>query len=109
MSNCQLPVDIVLKSSDGCLVGAHHDNLAHFSEAFPTPGSVKTTDTPVDLSEDGETLRLLMHFMHHHRLPNLAEHAGTLLNKPTQLIALAEAAEKYLVYSAMGMCNIRIA
>lgn len=109
VANCELPVDIVLKSSDGSLVGAHHGNLAHFSEAFPVPGSVKTTDAPIDLPEDGETLRVLMQFMHHQRLPNLADHVPNLFKKPTKLLALAEAAEKYLVYSAMGMCNLRIA
>ncbi|KAJ3531236.1 hypothetical protein NMY22_g8240 [Coprinellus aureogranulatus] len=108
VKDCTLPVDIVLRSSDKCLIGAHKENLAHFSEAFPTPDSVTSSDTPVDLSENGEALRSLMQFMHHHRLPTL-DKSFNFLDGPSSLFALAEAAEKYLVYSAMALCNVRIA
>ncbi|KAJ3524572.1 hypothetical protein NMY22_g10938 [Coprinellus aureogranulatus] len=108
--DCTIPIDIVLRSSDGALIAAHKANLAEFSEGFPTPDSVTHSDKdfPVDLAEDGETLERLMLFMHKHRLPNL-ERSVSMFNPPKSLMALAEGAEKYMVYSAMVVCNIRIA
>jgi hypothetical protein len=104
VTDCILPVDIVLRSSDQVLIGAHQANLAQFSEGFPTPSDVKATDDPVDLTEDSLTLRLLVHFTHKQRYPNLSI-TGTPVGT---IFSLAEAAEKYLVYSAMVACNMRI-
>ena len=101
----------MLRSSDNELIGAHQENLAQFSEGFPPPDVVTHHNEPVDLSEDGETLSLLMQFMHKNRLPDLSN----LVDRDSQkgrdfdlLYKLAEAAEKYMVYPAMAICKVRI-
>ena len=102
---CPLTVDIVLRSCDKELIGAHKLNLAQYGEAFPAPGDVTSPDEPVDLSENAKTLRLLMHFMHSHRFPSLLSMDSDSFQ---DLIELAGAAEKYMVHSAMAVCNLRL-
>ncbi|KAJ3532008.1 hypothetical protein NMY22_g7923 [Coprinellus aureogranulatus] len=104
VSECDIPVDIVLRSSDKALIGAHQTNLAQFSEGFPSPSDVNSSSEPVDLTEDGGTLNLLMQFMHKRRHPNLSIQETSI----STTLKLAEAAEKYLVYAAMNACYIRI-
>ncbi|KAF6742935.1 hypothetical protein DFP72DRAFT_829217, partial [Ephemerocybe angulata] len=99
---CILRVDLVLKSSGGKLIGAHRTNMEHFSDGFPTCDSVTSTSEPVPLTEDGETLTLLLKFMHKHKYPGL-----TPMDAPS-VFALAEAAEKYMVYSAMASSHAYI-
>lgn len=57
------------------------------------------TDIPY-LEESGEVLELMLRFMHHTRQPNLS------CLSPATLSSLAEAAEKYLIYSAMELCRV---
>ncbi|KAF6742953.1 hypothetical protein DFP72DRAFT_935971 [Ephemerocybe angulata] len=100
--NCPIPVDLILRSSDKVLLGAHKANLEHFSDGFPSVDSVSDSEEPVDLSEDGATLKLLLSGMHKQKLPAL-----TGLERE-QLVALAEAGEKYFVYGVMAACSERI-
>ncbi|KAF5311346.1 hypothetical protein D9611_012593 [Ephemerocybe angulata] len=100
--NCPIPVDLVLRSSDKVLIGAHKANLEHFSDGFPSADSVSDSDEPVDLSEDGATLKLLLSGMHKQRLPALID------LEVEELVALAEAGEKYFVYGMMAACTERI-
>ncbi|KAJ3532009.1 hypothetical protein NMY22_g7924 [Coprinellus aureogranulatus] len=102
VKDCTLPVDIILRSSDKTLIGAHRDNLAQFSEGFPSPDAVASSDVPVDLTEDGRTLEILMQFMHKQRFPSLQNETVD------GLLRLGEAAEKYVVHSAMLACALRI-
>ncbi|KAF5311302.1 hypothetical protein D9611_012604 [Ephemerocybe angulata] len=98
--DCTLPVDIVLQSTvDGSLIGAHQKCLENFSDGFPTSDSVTPSLDPVPLSEDGDTLKLLMKFMHKQRYPPMS---GL---DPSSVFELGEAAEKYMVYSAMSPCR----
>ena len=102
VDGCTLPVDVVLRSCDQSLIGAHKTNLSQFSEAFPRVDAVDSSDDTVDLSEDSETLTLLMQFMHIHRYPDLMDlPASTILS-------LAYAAEKYLVPPAAVACSYMI-
>lgn len=96
---CQLPVDIVLKSSDNVLIGAHKTNLEQWSEGFPKAESVVEDDDPVELPENAETLKLLMTCMHNHQFPGLSGLA------PYKLFDLARAAEKYEVNAVKAACN----
>ncbi|KAF5311273.1 hypothetical protein D9611_012612 [Ephemerocybe angulata] len=98
--DCTLQVDVILKSSvDGSLIGAHRKCLEVFSNGFPTSDSVTPSLDPVPLSEDGDTLRLLMKFMHNQRYPDMSS-----LDLAT-IFDLGEAAEKYIVHSAIAMCR----
>ncbi|TEB37753.1 hypothetical protein FA13DRAFT_707099 [Coprinellus micaceus] len=108
VSGCTLALDIVLRSCDQVFIGAHQANLARFSEGFPSSDEVTAPEKPIDLTETGEVLALLVHFMHKSRHPNLANIAKGKAPRKT-LFALAEAAEKYAVYPAMCVCNLRIA
>ncbi|RXW19951.1 hypothetical protein EST38_g5917 [Candolleomyces aberdarensis] len=104
-SECQLPVDIILKSSDGILLGGHKSNLDMYSEGFPPMGSPPPQPGPpevVDFEETSETLSYLLHFMHKVQYPDLSE------LKAKRLFALADAAEKWRVLSAMAVCNAHI-
>ena len=96
---CQLPVDIILKSSDNVLIGAHKDNLEQWSEGFPRAESVVDSDDPVELPENAQTLKLLLAFMHNHQFPDISDLAGY------KLFDLATAAEKYEVHAAKATCN----
>ncbi|KAF9052050.1 hypothetical protein BJ165DRAFT_1341372, partial [Panaeolus papilionaceus] len=96
--------DIVIISSDGRAISAHKANLGQFSNGFPPhDGSDTSAETGrgllerVSLQEKGDVLRLLLQFMHHTLLPDLDE-------VPFEVLAgLAEAAEKYGVFSAIAL------
>lgn len=69
------------------------------SEAFPGD-DIETFNETVDLSERSTTLELLLQFMYRQRQPDLEE------VEFSTLASLAEAAEKYEVYSAMQVCKL---
>ncbi|KAJ7576354.1 hypothetical protein C8J56DRAFT_399175 [Mycena floridula] len=103
VADCDQQVDIVLKSSDGFLIGAHRCNMGRFSDGFPSAEAVTITslEEVVPLAETKAVLDMLLYFLHPRSLPTCdVLDFGTLL-------ALAYAAEKYLVYSAMIVCRIR--
>ena len=102
VAECTIPVDIVLRSSDHVLIGAHKANLSQFSGGFPPVDTVTETGRIVDLSKDGKMLSLLMRFMHIQRYPDLID------NSDYRVLALAYAAEKYVVPSAAAVSSARI-
>jgi hypothetical protein len=69
------------------------------SQGFPGE-EISTHDEIVDLSETSDTLELLFQFMYPQPQPDLEK---LFFN---QLAALAEAAEKYHVYSALQVCRL---
>lgn len=73
-------------------------NLEQYSAGFPT-AEATVFDKIVTLSEKASVLGPLLHFMHNTRQPDLSK-----LSFPT-LGSLAEAAEKYMVFSAMQVCK----
>ncbi|KAF6745838.1 hypothetical protein DFP72DRAFT_823678, partial [Ephemerocybe angulata] len=99
VSGCQIPVDLVLQSSDKVLIGAHKANLEAWSDGFPSANSIEDTHKPVDLTETAEILKLLMQGMHKTRFAPWAT-----LSCDT-VFALSEAAKKYFVYSVMAGCR----
>ncbi|KAF8825091.1 hypothetical protein HHX47_DHR7000341 [Lentinula edodes] len=100
--SCNLPTDIVLRSSDGTRFGAHIRNLEIYSDGFPMANSVVNSHEDVELSEDSDVVMLLLKFMHHQPQPDLSLLASKLL------IKFANAAEKYGVYCATGVCKVMI-
>ena len=90
--------DLFFTSSDGIRFHLHQRNLEVTSGRFLT--TARQTDNV--LSETSATLELLFDFVYPQRLPPLAgENLSTV-------IALAEAAEKYEVFSAMLICEFRM-
>lgn len=93
--------DVAIRSSDNVVFSLHRKYLAANTGAFP-PLEIEPAGETVDLAEDSSTLELLFQFVYPQRHP-------TLSNVPYEVIApLAEAAEKYEVFSAMNICQIRI-
>ena len=99
VEDCYLSIDLVLQSSDGVRFGAHKMNLEQYSAGFPTADST-VFDNIVTLSEKASVLGPLLHFMHNTRQPDLSKLSFDTLG------LLAEAVEKYMVFSAMQVCNI---
>ena len=82
------------------LFKVHRSNLADHSEGFSPPPNTNSQDEIVSLAEAGDTLDLLFQFMYPQRQPDLKRMDFK------QLAELSEAAEKYQVFAAMGVCNI---
>ncbi|TRM57334.1 hypothetical protein BD626DRAFT_465226 [Schizophyllum amplum] len=93
---------IVFRSSDDVLFNIHRRNLQSvtsgpFAEDFEAPAC-----DVVELTEDEETLKILFTFVYPGRYP-------LLYDLPFETFAqVAEAAEKYKVAPAMGMCQLNI-
>lgn len=88
-------------SSDKVLFKIHRSNLVTHSEGFSPPEGISSSsaDEIVHLTERAVILGLLFQFMYPQRQP-------VLKGMPAQdFFDLAESAEKYQVFSAMGTCN----
>ena len=83
------------------LLRIHRKNLETNAAGFPPPG-FDTLNEVIPLTEDSETLELLFQFMYPKRHPDLETAAIEIL------APLAEAAEKYEVFSALNMCKVRM-
>ncbi|KAL1701455.1 hypothetical protein EV121DRAFT_170104, partial [Schizophyllum commune] len=99
---CHTPVDIVLQSCDGHLVGAHTRSLEMFGEAFPASRDAAAPNEPIPLAERAEVLRLLLHYMHCVPQPPLDGIPGKLFRDFT------DAVEKYGVHAAGQVCDLRM-
>ncbi|KZP13257.1 hypothetical protein FIBSPDRAFT_1049497 [Athelia psychrophila] len=101
---CADDADITFASSNKVLFKIHRSNLITHSEGFspPTGYSFSSADEIVQLTESAETLHLLFQFMYPQRQPDLRNMPGEAV------FDLAEAAEKYQVFSAMETCNRQI-
>ena len=90
-----------MRSSDGVLFNLHRKYLEATTGSFPGP-EFDTQGEVIQLSEPADVLALLFHFVVPERQPNLR---GT---KFPLLESLAEAANKYQVFSAMNICEARL-
>jgi hypothetical protein len=91
---CAADSDITIQSSDGVLFRLHKANLKISS------GSWNVEMPDYQLSETSAVLDLLFQFCYPERQPDLDSIDFDNLTK------LAEAAEKYKVFSAMNICKI---
>jgi len=102
IADCPLQTDLVLVSSDGHRFGTHTKNLGEFTGSFPShiaPANGEEVQMP-DL--DSKALPLFLRYVHHHRQPDLSHVPFTTLRE------LAEAVEKYEVYSATEICKVQM-
>ncbi|KAJ6558355.1 hypothetical protein B0H19DRAFT_134779 [Mycena capillaripes] len=103
---CKLEADVYLRSSDGIVYAAHSKNLELYSGGFPPSGlvaeGVEDEREVVQVTETSSVLALLLQYVHNQRQPDSSKF------KFETLAGLAEAAEKYMVYSAMEVCKIRM-
>lgn len=98
---CSPDSDITLRSCDGVVFKFYKKNLECHSAAFAGAGkcAVSLSDEIIDFEETSQVLELLLQFMTLQRQPDLTELNIALL------APLAEAVEKYEVFSAMTVCN----
>ncbi|THV02570.1 hypothetical protein K435DRAFT_653089, partial [Dendrothele bispora CBS 962.96] len=89
--------DITLQSSDRVLFKVHRRNLEMYSQVSPTQSS-----EIVYLSESSAVLDLMFQYMYLQPQPNLRKVDFDVIKD------LAEAVEKYCVYSAMGALNVQM-
>ncbi|KAG6916801.1 hypothetical protein DXG01_005324 [Tephrocybe rancida] len=91
--------DVTFRSSDGVIFKLHSVNLK-----TNTGGTLidANGDKVIDLTEGSTTLATLFSFIYPARHPDLADVPFTHLR------ILAEAAEKYRIYSAMNVCKIHM-
>ena len=85
----------MLESQDGVQFGAHSSELAVFSDAFPVVGSGIVITEVVKMSENSDVVELLLQLMHRQPWTRLDKIPFDLLYR------LAEAAEKYCIFSIM--------
>lgn len=93
--------NIIFRSSDDVHFKIHSLNLRANTEGF-VPPETSTLDEIVDLTETSETLGILFQFIYPARHPELEDLAFHVL------AAVAEAAEKYQVFPALGICKVRM-
>ncbi|KAG6826655.1 hypothetical protein H0H87_006783 [Tephrocybe sp. NHM501043] len=93
--------DVVFRSSDNVAFYIHRKNLEIHAAGFP-PDSFSTRGEIVPLTEDAETLEVLFHYVYPQRLDDIDLLEFGVLYK------LAEAAEKYQVFSVIQLCKMRI-
>ncbi|KZP29130.1 hypothetical protein FIBSPDRAFT_992084 [Athelia psychrophila] len=94
--------DVTFRSCDGILFQVHRKNLEVVSEGFSPPDGTTSQAEIVPLTEEADTLELLFQYMYPNRQPDLTK------IEFKQLAGLAEAAEKYQVYAAMEICQVRM-
>ena len=91
--------EITYKSADGVLFRIHKLNIEACTEGL-SPPECSTFEEIVELTEDAAILELLFQFIYPLSGPDLTSIDFDVLE------SLAEAAEKYQVYTAMSMCKI---
>ncbi|TFK38530.1 hypothetical protein BDQ12DRAFT_705474 [Crucibulum laeve] len=94
--------DVIIRSSDNMHFHIHRKYLEANTGAFPPSEFETGKDEVVALTESSVTLELLFSFIYPQRYPELED-------VPFEIIEpLAEAAEKYEVFSAMYICHLRM-
>ena len=96
---CGPDFDVTFQSSDGILFRIHKINLKVGTGGF-VPPEFETHDEIVCLTETAMTLELLFQFCYPDHRPDVEA------LEFDALALLAEAAEKYQVFSAMDICKI---
>ncbi|KAF6742939.1 hypothetical protein DFP72DRAFT_829199 [Ephemerocybe angulata] len=102
--DCKIVVDVVFRSDDHILFGAHRPNLEMYSEILKEKGFDVESQKAHLVYGDASTVRLLLQGMH-----KFKSATSSLADLPSdRLWALAEAAERYSVYTFMAACSEHI-
>ncbi|KAF8182742.1 hypothetical protein K438DRAFT_1600640 [Mycena galopus ATCC 62051] len=107
LSVCAYDADLTVCSSDNVLFKVHRKNLEAHSGVFAGAGDAtrpENGDEVVELSETANVLDALFQFMY---APAYAQPDLRSMDFMT-FEALAEAAEKYMVYSALKICRTQM-
>ena len=98
VEDCNISIDVRLRSADVVPISRISE---FFSEGFPIANSI-VADEVVQLQENADVLQILLMFMHNTHLPELNNLEFSTIS------SLAEAAEKYMIHSAMALCRIHM-
>lgn len=98
---CAPDSDVVFLSSDNIFFQIHKANLKTSAGGFAPP-EFESRGEIIHMTETALTLELLFQFCYPDRHPDV-EMLGF-----SEFAILAEAAEKYQVFSAMNICKIRM-
>ncbi|KAF7362559.1 BTB domain-containing protein [Mycena venus] len=102
---CASDADITISSADGVLFKIHRKNLEVHSDVFANAENATRPENGaeiVHLTENSNVLDLLFQYMYRQPQPDLnGVEFATVAD-------LAEAAEKYVVYSALGWCRMKM-
>ncbi|KAJ6483864.1 hypothetical protein C8R47DRAFT_1321685 [Mycena vitilis] len=103
---CAPDADVIVSSSDGVIFKLHRKHLEVHSDVFADAASATLLengrDEVVQLSETSAVLDVLFQYMYRQPQPNLQ-----VLEFAT-FAGVAEAAEKYVVYSALALFQMRM-
>ncbi|KAF8970661.1 hypothetical protein BDZ97DRAFT_55529 [Flammula alnicola] len=98
--------DLIVQSVDGTQFHLHRKYLEAHTGAFPGPGAVgfnsNTRQDVTHLTEPASVLEILFQFVYPKRHPALEDTSFEIL------APLAEAIEKYEVFSAMSICEVQL-
>ena len=100
--------DLSVVSSDGIMFKIYRKHLDSHTAGFPSFESIVVDQQPITLQEPSDVLELLFQFIHpraevqQFRQPVITE------IEPKKFFAVAEAAEKYIVFGVMNLCYTRI-
>ncbi|KAF8956957.1 hypothetical protein BDZ97DRAFT_1670745, partial [Flammula alnicola] len=94
--------DLTIQSIDGVLFKVHRKNLELGTGAFPPSDLFDTQGEVTCLTETADVLAIMFQFVYPRRHPDLEDVDFQLV------IQVAEAVEKYEVFSAMNTCRLRL-
>jgi len=100
---------VTFQSSDSVLFKIHRKYIETTSAGFALPEFAETDQEPISLQEPSEVLEILFRFIRpptesqKYRQPNMAVDVRSEI-----VFAVAEAAEKYVVFGAMNTCLSRM-
>lgn len=96
-----LDADLTIQAADGVELRVHRKYLAATTGAFPG-AEFETNGEITHLTETSNVLGILFEFVYPRKHPDLRE-----VDFET-VAAVAEAAEKYEVFAAMNICQLRM-
>jgi hypothetical protein len=105
---CDPNADLTFVSSDHVLFKIHEKHINLNSAGFDIPENLVIGSDAVPLPEPSETLEILFQFVEPPSKSRSYRQPSVLNMKPRFFFAFAEAAEKYIVYSAMNTCLTRM-
>lgn len=97
--------DITIRSTDGVLLFLHRKNLQVITRALDAPEFLAVSESDenvISLPERSDILQIVFSFIYANRHPNLR---GLDLDR---LLEIQDAVEKYQIFPAMHLCEMRL-
>ncbi|KAF8172483.1 hypothetical protein BJ912DRAFT_886690 [Pholiota molesta] len=105
---CDPTANLTFVSSDHVLFKIHKKHIDSNSAGFSIPENIIVGSDAVQLSEPSRTLEILFQFVEPPSKSRSYRQPSVINMELSLFFAVAEAAEKYIVYSAMNICLTRM-